>query len=59
MFGAFFILVTKLVKKPVVVTVHRADVFPSTNLIWNLLRIIAFRVVDAIIAVSKATKKWL
>ena len=56
-FGAFLILVTKLIKKPVVVTVHRADVLPSNNSVWNILRIIAFRVVDAVIAVSKATKK--
>jgi len=57
MFGAFSVLVTKLIMKPVVVTVHRADVLPSNSLIWNILRIVAFRIADAIIVVSKATKK--
>jgi len=56
-FGAFSILIAKLIRKPVVVTVHRADVLPSNSLFLNILRIIAFKVVDAIIAVSKATKK--
>lgn len=56
-FGAVSILSAKLLGKPAVVTVHRADVLPSSNFFFNTLRIVALKVASAVIAVSDATKK--
>ncbi|MEM3365455.1 MAG: glycosyltransferase family 4 protein [Candidatus Methanomethyliaceae archaeon] len=56
-FGVISTLGAKLFRKPVVVTVHRADVLPSNSFFFNMLRIIALKAANAIIAVSVATKK--
>lgn len=55
-FGAVSTLTAKFIRKPVVITVHRADILPSCSLLFNALRIAAFRIADAVIAVSDAAK---
>jgi len=54
--GAILELIAKLMKKPIVITVHRADVLPTNSLLFNLLRGIALKIANVIIAVSYATK---
>jgi len=56
LFGSISALLAKFMRKPVVITVHRADVLPSDSLIFRLLRTIVLRSVDRVIAVSNATR---
>lgn len=56
LFGSISTLFAKFMRKPVVVTLHRADVLPSNSLILNFLRTIALKTVDITIAVSNATR---
>ena len=55
-FGAILTLIAKLMKKPVVITVQRAEVLSTNSLLFNLLRTIALKIANVIIAVSYATK---
>jgi len=55
-FGAISTLVAKSIGKPVVITLHRADVLPTSSLLFNLLRILALRTTDVAVAVSDATR---
>ena len=56
-FGAVSILSAKLLRKPALVTVHRADVLPGSSPFFNMLRTVALKVADVVIPVSAATKK--
>ena len=54
--GSLSIIIAKLLGYPVIVTTHRADVLPTQNLVWQVLRRVALRICNGILAVSEATK---
>jgi len=51
-FGSVFVVLAKMAGKPVVITVHRADVLPAHNVFLNLVRAFALLVADKVVAVS-------
>ena len=55
--GAMFVFLGKLLRKRTILTVHRFDILPTRNTFYSVLRLLALRLVDLAIAVSKATQK--
>jgi len=55
--GAMFVLLGRLSNRPVVLTIHRADVLPTRSIVYNCLRFLAFRLASTITAVSSSSRK--
>jgi glycosyltransferase involved in cell wall biosynthesis len=56
-FGCVFVLFSRLLGKPTVVTVHRADILYSPPGLYRIIRRLALKLSDRVIAVSFATSE--
>lgn len=57
--GAIFTIFAKLLSKPVIITVHRADALPTRNLFYHILRFIALNFAEVITPVSVAVRRLI
>ena len=56
-YASIFIVAARLLSKPVVVTIHRAEVLPYHPLPWRILRGFVLRVISEAICVSGSTRE--